>query len=175
MLQHERRSTGMTRAFRRKLVVIGGSATLVAHLGVLLLRSPENPLGALFLTLAFVGCICWLFLLSYALYDTGLFRLHPDERQQRVRNRVYSLTYRVTVGLLLLVCLDLAVFQSGIRLLFPDAYATGALSLTDVALFLAALCELVLALPVVLAAWLEPDPVADEPPRVSRKEIGHAE
>lgn len=137
---------GMTRSFRRKLVLAGSAAWLVTLAG---LFSP-NEFSVLLLVPASAGCICWLFLLSYALYDAGLFKRYPDERQRELRNRVCSVSYRL-VGVLIFAALIFGLFN-------PNHFDPNALIRENVALFTAGLLEFLFVLPVALVAWLEPDP-----------------
>ena len=96
MLESSQSDLGMTRSFRRKLVSVGFTAWLVTLTGLFAL---PDSLGGFLLVPGSASLVCWLFLLSYALYDVGLFKRHPDERQREVRNRVYSTSYRL-IGVL---------------------------------------------------------------------------
>ena len=149
MLEPSQSDLGMTRSFRRKLVLIGLTAWLVALTGLFAL---PDSLGGLLLVPGSVSFVCWLFLLSYALYDVGLFKRHPDERQREVRNRVYSASYRLT-GVLVFALF--AFVLSGTNRTFD----VGLVTPESIALFVAVLLEFLVILPVALAAWLEPDPV----------------
>ena len=149
MLESSQSDLGMTRSFRRKLVAVGFAAWLVTLTGLFAL---PDSLGGLLLVPGSVSLVCWLFLLSYALYDVGLFKRHPDERQREVRNRVYSTSYWLT-GVLVFALF--AFVLSGTNRTFD----LGLVTPENIALFVAVFLEFLIILPVALAAWLEPDPV----------------
>ena len=151
MLQPSQSDLGMTRSFRRKLVLVGFTAWLGTLTGLFLV---QDALGVFLLIPASVSWVCWVFLLSYALYDVGLFKRHPDERQREVRNRVCSTSYRL-MGVLVFAALVLALFN-------PNRFNLNTVTLENVALFAAGLLEFSVVLPVALAAWLEPDPLEME-------------
>lgn len=152
MLESRQSDLGMTRSFRRKLVSVGFTAWLMTLTGLLVL--PDSP-GGVLLVPGSISFVCWLFLLSYALYDVGLFKRYPDERQRKVRNRVYSTSYRLTSALVLVL---LVLVLSGQNRVFN----VNAVTLENAALSIAVLFEFLVILPVALAAWLEPDPPAEE-------------
>ena len=109
-----------------------------------------------------------LYLLAYWLLyirlsrSTSLFRGRKlDERQQSLRNRAFYLTYLVAAPLAVVMCLSNLFDLGSVKFYFQLPELTYLLSYVNM--------SLVISLPVMYIAWLEPDPVQDE--NTFRKEL----
>ena len=97
---------------------------------------------------------------------TGLFAKNPDERQIAQRNRVYAISYKALLVLLLLLAIGWLAWppinKYPIAWFMPDINNAPWVGYADqMANFLISFFDFIVFLPIHIIVWLEPDPIED--------------
>ena len=146
--------------FHRRLIVTGFVGGFLGSLLVRVFATDLVPLAQVLLVLGLIS--------AGSLFGWGVSRLKKqlDERQRQVRNDAYFQAYlilsAVTFAAPILITLLLLFSQGTVRALAAALLASLERSM-DFVLAFANLFTFVSFLPWAILAWLEPDPITEDP------------